>query len=64
MSILGLIDEQNTSVTVSLTDETDLVGDYKAEIIGSESGEITGNGSLTHNLNGVEAVMYQISPVN
>ena len=64
MVVLGLKEANtNVSVSIALTDGDVSVGAYTSEIIaGSDAGAPTGNGTLEITINGVEAILYKITP--
>jgi len=65
MVVLGLVDGQNAPVSIPLASFAGdvCIGAYTAEIIaGREPQTISGNGTLEMTLNGVEALLYKITP--
>lgn len=64
MIVLGMVDDQQLSVQIPLTstDGSVAIGEYTAEIIAGGQGTFTGSGTLDVPVNGVEAILYKITP--
>jgi len=64
MVVLGMVEGQATEVTIPLTSSNGqiTIGEYTATVVAGEETGKTGNGSLNMTVDGVEAVLYKISP--